>query len=248
MNSYHLSVIIPAYNEEARIGASLENIIQYLKAQSYSAEIILADDGSKDQTVSIAQNILRSFPHQILAAPANAGKGDAVRRGILAANGAYLLFTDADLSTPIEEVARFLQIHATGADLVIGSRALPDSNVEIRQDMKREAMGRIFNFFATLLAFKGIADSQCGFKSFTRQAGRDLFSRQKLDGFSFDVEILYLAQKHGYKIVEEPVTWRNSTQTRVRLLTDPLAMFFDLLKIRWLHRHDPPTSARKSKS
>ncbi len=237
----YLSVVIPAYNEEARIGATLGAIIHYLKKQRYDSEIIVSDDGSKDQTVSVAREKLRGFPHQVLLAPENQGKGSAVRRGMLSAKGEYVLFTDADLSTPIEEVKKFIEFHEqNNYDVIIGSRALPESNVEIHQDWKRELMGRVFNFFVSLLAFRGILDSQCGFKSFNRNAAKELFSNQKLEGFSFDVEIIYLAKQSGYKVLEAPVTWRNSTQTRVRLFKDPILMFWDLLKIRWLHRNHVP--------
>ncbi len=234
-----LSVVIPAYNEEKRLGATLEQITAFLKKQPFASEIIVADDGSRDGSVALAREKLQGVPHsQVLETPVNQGKGGAVRRGMLAARGAYRLFTDADLSTPIEETERFLKFLAEGYDVVIGSRALSASNVEVRQNALREAMGRVFNFCARLLAFRGIHDSQCGFKAFTAKAAEDLFPRQQLNGFSFDVELVFLAQRRGWRLLETPVTWRNSEQSRVRLLSDPLAMFFDLLKIRWLHRHD----------
>ena len=156
---------------------------------------------------------------------------------MLAAKGQYLLITDADLSTPIEEVRRFLRYLEAGDDIVIGSRALEDSKIEIHQSFYREIMGRVYNLIARAFSFKGIMDSQCGFKCFKSQVAKELFGLQKINGFSFDAEILFLAQKKGYKIREEPVIWRNSSQSRVQLIRDPIAMFFDLIKIRWIHRN-----------
>ncbi len=233
-----LSVIMPAYNEEKRIGPSLSSVVEYLKTQDYVWEVIVADDGSQDGTVQVARQQLEGYPHRILTVHKNGGKGSAVKRGMLAAGGKYRLFTDADLSTPIEETARFLKELESGNDVVIGSRALSSSNVVVHQNFLRETMGRIFNVCARLLAFRDIQDSQCGFKAFSARAAEKLFSLQKLPGFSFDVEIVFLAQRCGYRLLEIPVTWRNSEQSRVRLLSDPLLMFWDLLKIRWIHRND----------
>jgi len=231
----HLSVVIPAYNEEKRLPQSLAAVVAFLQRQAYTSEIVLSDDGSQDRTISLAEELLKDFPHQILRVPHNRGKGHAVRQGMLAATGDYILFTDADLSTPIEEVSGFLTRLEKDQDVVIGSRALPDSRVEIHQNFLRESMGKIFNFIAQRWAFKGVHDSQCGFKCFRREAARKLFGLQKLDGFSFDVEIVFLAQKLGFRLLELPVTWRNSTQSRVQVLRDPLVMFWDVLRIRSLH-------------
>jgi dolichyl-phosphate beta-glucosyltransferase len=235
----YLSVVIPAYNEEERLPNSLQIVSDFLKNQPYPSEIILSDDGSQDRTVAVAREILKEFPHQILLTPQNRGKGHAVRQGMLAATGEYILFTDADLSTPIEDVVRFLYRLEKDQDVVIGSRALPDSRVEIHQNFLREAMGKVFNRIAQSWAFKGIHDSQCGFKCFRREAAQKLFGMQKLDGFSFDVEIVYLAQKLGLRLLELPVTWRNSAQSRVRVLWDPLKMLWDVLRIRKLHASRP---------
>ena len=231
----HLSVVIPAYNEEKRLPQSLAAVMAFLKKQSYGSEIIVSDDGSQDGTVALARELLKEFPHQVLTTSQNRGKGHAVRQGMLAATGAYIFFTDADLSTPIEEVPRFVERLEKDQDVVIGSRALPGSRVEIHQNFLRETMGKVFNLVAQALAFKGIHDSQCGFKGFRRAAAQKLFNLQKLDGFSFDVEIVYLAQKLGYRLLEIPVIWRNSAQSRVQVLRDPLLMFWDVLRIRSLH-------------
>ncbi|OGX14249.1 MAG: hypothetical protein A2351_07790 [Omnitrophica bacterium RIFOXYB12_FULL_50_7] len=233
--AFYLSVVIPTYNEEKRLPQSLAAIQDFLKKQSYASEIIVSDDGSQDRTVALAKEFLKEFPHKILVTPHNRGKGYAVRQGMLAATGAYVLFTDADLSTPIEEVERFLARLEKDQDLVIGSRALSSSQVEIHQNFLRETMGKVFNLVAQQWAFKGVHDSQCGFKCFRREAAQKLFSLQKLDGFSFDVEIVYLAQKFGYRLLELPVIWRNSAQSRVQVFRDPLIMFWDVLRIRSLH-------------
>ena len=232
-----LSVVIPAYNEEERISQTLEHMISFLKRQGYRSEIIVVDDGSTDQTSVAASQQLKDFSHRILRNSPHQGKGAAVKRGMLAAVGEYLLFSDADMSTPIEEVGRFIDLLKKGNyDCVIGSRALPESQLEVRQGLFRETIGKIFNFLARRLSFQGISDSQCGFKCFKREAAHDLFGRQRLKGFSFDAEILYLAQRRGYRILEAPVIWRNSAKSRVQILSDPFRMFFDLLRIRRLHR------------
>jgi dolichyl-phosphate beta-glucosyltransferase len=231
----YLSVVIPAYNEEKRLPQSLETVLGFLKKQPYRSEIIVSDDGSQDRTVALAKDLLKDFPHQVLVTPQNRGKGHAVRQGVLAAIGDYVLFTDADLSTPIEEVVKFLARLEKDQDVVIGSRALPGSQVEIHQNFLRETMGKVFNLIAQLWTFKGVHDSQCGFKCFRREAAQKLFTLQKLDGFSFDVEIVYLAQKLGLRLLELPVIWRNSAQSRVQVLRDPLMMFWDVLRIRRLH-------------
>ena len=236
MSDVFLSVIIPAYNEAGRLGPTLESVTRYLRAQNYVSEILLVDDGSQDSTVELAKKKLAGFPHTVLLNGTNQGKGWSVKQGMLAGKGRYLLFTDADLSTPIEECGRFLALLQQDHDCVIGSRALTESQVEIRQNMFRELMGKTFNKIARTLSFKGILDSQCGFKAFNQKAARDLFSRQRLKGFSFDAEILFLAQKLGYAVLETPVIWRNSAQSRVRMVRDPLVMFRDLILIRWIHR------------
>jgi dolichyl-phosphate beta-glucosyltransferase len=231
----YLSVVIPAYNEEKRLPQTLEAVMAFLKKQPYESEIIVSDDGSQDRTAVLAGEILKGVPYKILRTPQNRGKGHAVRQGMLAAKGDFILFTDADLSTPIEEVSRFLERLQKDQDVVIGSRALPDSQVEVHQNFLRETMGKVFNLIAQMLAFKGIRDSQCGFKAFRREAAQKIFTLQKLDGFSFDVEIVFLAQKLGFRLLEMPVIWRNSAQSRVQVLRDPLMMFWDVLRVRKLH-------------
>jgi len=235
MESVYLSVIIPAFNEQKRIQNTLVQIMAFLRERPYGSEILLIDDGSTDQTLAVASEALADFPHEILRSSRNRGKGNAVKRGMLAANGQFLLFTDADLSTPITELDRFLEALDSGYDIVIGSRALKGASVEVRQEFYREMMGKCFNRIARLMSFRGIADSQCGFKCFRRDAAKILFGMQKLDGFAFDAEIMYLAQCKNYRILECPVTWRHSSETRVRLFRDPVQMFSDLIRIKRLH-------------
>lgn len=237
MADIKLSIIIPAYNEALRIAPTIEKIKAFLRAKAYPSEIIVVDDGSSDRTAEIASDQLKDFPHLIIQNERNRGKGYSVKTGMLSAKGLYRLFSDADLSTPIEETDRFLdQLEHGGYDCVIGSRDLPDSRVEIHQNWLREIMGKVFNRLARLFSFRSIHDSQCGFKGFRRDAAQKLFALQKLEGFSFDAEIIFLAQKMGYRILETPVTWRNSSQSRVQIFKDPLAMFVDLMRIRFIHR------------
>lgn len=233
-----VSIVIPAYNEEQRITDTLKRIGAYARTKPFIVEVIVSDDGSLDQTIPCAKAVLAEsgISHQVLRAPANQGKGAAVRRGMLAASGEYRLFSDADLSTPIEELDRFLPLLIDKkADVVIGSRALQGANIVEHQPWFRECMGRVFNKVATVFAFRGIKDSQCGFKCFTAGAAQKLFLLQKLDGFSFDVELMFLAQKLGFRVQEIPVTWINSAASKVKVFSDPIKMFWDVLRIRAIH-------------
>lgn len=236
MSVLYLSIIIPSYNEEDRIAPTLKKILTFIHQKKYAAEIIVVDDGSQDRTTAIAESELGNFPHKTLVETSNQGKGHAVKRGMLEAKGEYLLFTDADLSTPIEEVDRLVGCLKDGFDIAIGSRGLKDSRVEVHQNIIRETMGKTFNRIARLFTFRQIRDSQCGFKCFRKDVARDLFKSQVLKGFSFDAEIVYLAQKKGYRIAEVPVIWRNSSQSHVRILKDSFQMLVDLIRIRLIHR------------
>jgi dolichyl-phosphate beta-glucosyltransferase len=228
----YVSIIIPAYNEAKRIGKTLETIKKFLSDKPYSWEIILVDDGSSDFTISTARSKIADSRLRILKNPRNLGKGASIRNGMMSAKGRYLLFSDADLSTPIEELDNLLGYCEKGYDVAIGSRALKESQLIVRQPWYREMMGRIFNVFVRLIVVKGIKDTQCGFKMFSRRAGREIFPRQQLKGFAFDVELLLLAQKSGYKIKEVPVKWINSPSTKVSALKDSAKMFLDLIKLR----------------
>jgi len=222
-----LSVVVPALNEEDRLPRTLERIVSHLSRRREGYELVVVDDGSRDRTAELAQ----AAGATVLRNETNRGKGYAVRRGMLAARGARRLMTDADLSTPIEELDRLCARMDEGHDVVIGSRALPGSRIEVRQPWYRENMGRFFNLFVRALAVPGVTDTQCGFKLFSGAAARDVFSAARLDGFSFDVEVLFLARRKGYRIAEVPVVWRNDAATRVSLLRGFLA-FPDLLRIR----------------
>jgi dolichyl-phosphate beta-glucosyltransferase len=226
-----LSVVIPAFNEAVRLPPTLERVLAYLRRSGARHEVVLVDDGSRDDTVARARAI-GGESLRVLQNEENRGKGYSVRRGMLAARGARRLMTDADLSTPIEDLARLAGRLDAGYDVAIGSRALPDSNVEIHQPWYRENMGRVFNAAVRVLALPGLRDTQCGFKLFTAEAAEAAFSRAQLDGFSFDVEALYLARRLGYRIAEVPVTWRNDAASRVGLWSGFRA-FPDLLRIRW---------------
>lgn len=230
----HLSFIIPAYNEESRLGHSLTNAIRYFANQQYSTEIIVVDDGSHDHTVEVA----RSFSSvRVLEQQNNRGKGAAVRRGMLEAQGAFRIFSDADFSTPVQETAKLLSVLEQGTDVCIGSRALDRSYVKVHQPWYRESMGKVFNVFVQLLLLKGISDTQCGFKGFTAQAATAIFSKTKIDGFGFDVEALYLARTMNFSIEQISVEWYNDDRTTVNPITDASRMFFELLSIRRLHRN-----------
>ena len=235
-NQFELSIVIPAFNEEKRIGNTLEQIVRYFKTPPVRFEVIVVDDGSSDRTSEIAAQKLMDIPSQILRNPTNQGKGFSVREGVLAAKGETILFTDSDLSTPIEEFAKLKStLLEEDYDIAIGSRDTASSQVEVHQNIMRETMGKTFNVIARLLSFREIHDSQCGFKAFKKEAGKALFWRQKLTGFCFDAEILFLAQKMGFRIKEIGVRWRNSPQSKVKVIRDSLRMLFDLFQIRFLH-------------
>lgn len=232
MKNNYLSVVIPAFNERKRIIPTLKKIRQYLETQDFLYEIIVVDDGSTDGMAAAIKKEQIGRPIRLLQNDTNRGKGYSVRKGILAARGEFILFSDADLSTPIEEVEKLLQRLDKGYDIAIGSRALAASKLVIRQSWCRETAGRTFNFLVQTLAFPGIKDTQCGFKLFTRRAARLIFNRQRFDGFGFDVEILYLGKKLDFKIAEVPVRWLNSPGSKVNILRDSTKMFLDLFRLR----------------
>lgn len=234
-----LSVIIPAYNEEKRLPDSLERVLTFLDGQSFSSEILVVDDGSTDETATIARRFAGEHARvRILRYTPNRGKGHAVRVGMTEADGQLMLLCDADLSTPIEELEKLTHFLDDGYDVIIGSRALPDSDLRVHQPWLRERLGRTFNLVVRILGVRGFADTQCGFKLFTRRAARDIFPRMFTDRWVFDVEALLVARKLGYRIREVPVTWINSPATKVNVLRDAVGTMGDLLRIRgaWLLR------------
>ncbi|MEP6536721.1 MAG: dolichyl-phosphate beta-glucosyltransferase [Bryobacteraceae bacterium] len=230
-----LSIVIPAYNEAKRLPASMDAVLAFLNTASYSfAELVVVDDGSKDSTAAVVEDYRQSHPCvRLLRNPGNRGKGYAVRHGMLDAKGEWVLFSDADLSAPIEEIRKLLATaESENAQVAIGSRALDRSLVAVHQSGFRELSGKIFNLVMRLLTGLPFRDTQCGFKLYRNKAAKEVFSRQILDGFSFDVEDLCIAKELGLKTVEVPVRWSNVEGTKVSALAG-LQSFTDLLKVRW---------------
>jgi len=233
MDEKLISLIIPVYNEEERISRTLEKVLDFFQRNNFRYEIVVVDDGSTDNTLAE----LERFPNDInvISYQPNRGKGAAVRKGMLSARGEIRVFSDADLSTPIYEIIKLIDKINLGADICIGSRALDPSLIKLHQPFYREFMGKTFNKFVKALVMKGIDDTQCGFKAFTAKAAELIFSKAKIDGFSFDVEILYLAKKLGLRIEQVPVEWYNDRRTKVHPIRDSIEMFLELFRIRKLH-------------
>jgi dolichyl-phosphate beta-glucosyltransferase len=229
-----LSIIIPAYNEESRLPATLHTVTQYLSAREWRfREIIVVDDGSKDATVAAAEAFQQQgHPVRILKNPGNRGKGYAVRHGMLEAQGDWVLFSDADLSTPIEEFEKLYAAVSDSVLIAIGSRALDRSLIGVHQSQFRERAGQVFNFAMRLALRLDIRDTQCGFKLFRRDAARAIFSRQKLERFGFDAEVLFIARKLGLRAAEVPVRWNNVEGTKVSMWSGAQS-FLDLITIRY---------------
>ena len=233
MKGRFLSVVIPAYNEEDRLPGTLERVISYLGRRGGEFEIIVVDDGSDDGTSEAALSFASKAPIRVLRNNRNRGKGYSVRRGMLEAKGDLRLFSDADLSTPIEELPKLERaILEEGFDIAIASRGLPQSRLPARQPFWREALGRTFNLYIQLLLLPGIWDTQCGFKLFTARAAEEVFGRVTIEGFGFDFEALFIARKLGLRIKEVPVTWYHSPKTKVKVLRDGLRMGLEALKVR----------------
>jgi glycosyltransferase involved in cell wall biosynthesis len=227
-----LSIVIPAFNEELRIGASLGKVIPFLESRNEPFEILVIDDGSTDATVQVVEAFCNP-QLRVIRNPTNRGKGYSVRRGLLEAKGSWVLFTDADLSTPIEELDTLMGAAVPGVDVVIGSRAIDRSKILVHQSRARELAGILFNRIVRLILRLPIADTQCGFKLFRRGTSLDIFQLQTIPGFGFDPEVLYLARRNGLGIREVPVTWRNDEASKVRLIRDATTMFLNLIEIRW---------------
>lgn len=237
-----LTVIIPCFNEEQRLPATLTRLREYLDGRGVAYEFLVVDDGSLDATQEVARAaVLDAVPIQVLQYGGNRGKGFAVAFGALRARGRLVLFTDADLSTPIEEMAKLELAISRGADVAIGSRALPESRLEVRQPWWRERTGRLMNRLIRRLSGLPYADTQCGFKLFTRPAARAIFSQLTVERWMFDVEVLILARKLNLTVEEIPVRWLNSGESRVRLAHAP-GIFGELLHIRvhWMGRQPAP--------
>ena len=229
----YLSIVIPMYNEASRLSDSLPRLIEYFERQPYTHEYVAVDDGSSDGTADLARELFGDGRRvRIIASRPNRGKGHAVKVGMLAAGGKVQLFCDADLSTPPSEIERFLPCFGDGYKVVIGSRKMRGAHISRHQPLWRESLGKVFTWLTNQLATKDISDITCGFKCFTYEASQDLFSRSVIDDWSFDAEILFIAQQRGYAIKEVPVTWNDKPGTKVRLWKDALRSIRGLMRIR----------------
>ena len=228
------SIIIPAYNEGHRLGATLERVLNHIAEHRWDAEVIVVNDGSRDNTADLVQARARTNPGvRLIENPGNRGKGYSVRSGMLNARGEILLFTDADLSSPIEQANKLFAAIKAGADIAVGSRWLqPDLQTQ-RQSLLRQFYGRTFNLALRILLGLKFKDTQCGFKAFSRDSARKLFSMQTIEGWGFDAELLYLADRSGFKIKEVPVVWSDAVGTRINPLRDGLHMIAEVFAIRW---------------
>jgi dolichyl-phosphate beta-glucosyltransferase len=229
-----LSIVIPAYNEEPRLPASLARIAAYIRASGRETEVIVVDDGSRDGTASAAESFRGEMIPclRVISNGENRGKGYSVRHGMLEAQGRIVLFTDADLSAPIEEADKLLAA-LENHDVAIGSRAMDRSLIFVRQSLFREFAGIVFNAIVRLMLRLPFVDTQCGFKAFRREPCHIIFEQQSIDRFGFDPELLYLARHHRLRAVEIPVRWAHSPATKVNMFSDSLQMFLDVFIIRW---------------
>jgi dolichyl-phosphate beta-glucosyltransferase len=242
-----LSIVIPAFNEERRLPKAIERIGSYLSARPLQAEILVVDDGSSDATPKLIESYREKFPGlRLIANGRNRGKGFSVRHGMLEARGEIALFTDADLSTPIEEADKLLAaLRENGFDAAIGSRALDRSLIEVHQSAFREWAGTFFNRLVRQITGIEFSDTQCGFKAFRRERTRIIFEQQRIERFGFDPEILFLAKRHGLRVAEIPVRWSHDAATKVNVIEDGIRMFLELPVIRWnsLRGYYPLTKA-----
>jgi len=228
------SIVIPAYNEARRLGATLERLLDYVAQENWNAEIVVANDGSRDSTAEIVKSFAQRNPIvRLIENPGNRGKGYSVRNGMLHAHGRVLLFTDADLSSPIEESEKLFAALSAGAAIAIGSRWVRAELQTERQPFHRQLFGRIFNLLLRVVLGLKFKDTQCGFKAFTRTAADIVFPRQRIERWGFDPELLFIAERFDLKIAEIPAAWAHSAGTRINPLKDGIKMFFEMLKIRW---------------
>ncbi len=228
------SIVIPAYNESARLGATLEKVLAYVRRQGWDAEVIVVNDGSRDNTAEIVRAFAEKDPAvRLVENPGNRGKGYSVRNGILNSRGDIVAFSDADLSSPIEEMPKLLDALAAGADIAIGSRWLRAELQTQRQSLHRQIFGRVFNLLLRIILGLRFKDTQCGFKAFTRRAAQTILPLQRIERWGFDPEILFLARKFGFRVEEVPVLWGHSGGTRIHPLMDGARMFQEMLRVRW---------------
>jgi glycosyltransferase involved in cell wall biosynthesis len=227
------SIVIPAYNEAARLGSTLDRVLSYIAANGWDAEVIVVNDGSRDNTAALVRARELENPNlRLIENPGNHGKGYSVRNGMLHASGEVLLFTDADLSAPIEQADKLFSAIQSGFDVAVGSRWLEPELQAQRQSLLRQFYGRSFNLVLRILLGLKLKDTQCGFKAFRRDAARKLFSLQTIEGWGFDAELLFLAQRLGLKIREVPVVWSHAVGTRINPIRDGIHMIMEVLTIR----------------
>jgi len=226
-----LSIIIPAYNEEKRLPNTLEQVFHFLEKQSFKSEVIVVENGSTDKTFEVAQKFAERHKNLRVIHTEERGKGGAVQRGVREAGGEYVFICDADLSMPVEEISKFLPPALNDFDIAIGSREAPGA-VRYNEPYYRHLTGRVFNMLIRLMVLPNLQDTQCGFKCLRAEVARDIFPFQTLTGWAFDVELLYIALHHGYRILEIPIDWYFNADSKVRVLRDSWRMFIDLLVIR----------------
>ena len=235
-----LSIIIPAFNEEKRLPTSLAQVDRFVAAQPYPIEVIIVNNNSRDATLQIAQDFAAQHPYTRCLQQPRQGKGAAVRLGMLEGQGEYLFICDADFSMPVEEISKFMPPDAQSYDVAIASREAPGAH-RVDEPQYRHLMGRVFNFIVRVLAIPKIQDTQCGFKVFRRAVARDVFALQTIDGWGFDVEVLFIALKHGYTLIEVPITWYYRPQSRISPVRDSINMVVEVLRVRrngWRGKYD----------
>jgi dolichyl-phosphate beta-glucosyltransferase len=238
MNQVHtplLSIIIPAHNEERRLPPTLEKIDAFLQSANIEAEVIIVENGSRDRTVEVSETFAQKHPYVQVIQAAVRGKGLAVKEGMQIAHGDFRFICDADLSMPIDEIVKFLPPHVDGYDVIIATREGPGAN-RVDEPEHRHLMGRILNWIIKLTAIRGVEDTQCGFKMFSRRAAEDLFEVQQMVGIGFDIELIFIAKKRGYRIKEVPITWYYNADSRMHLVYDSLNILLEIYAIRrnWL--------------
>jgi dolichyl-phosphate beta-glucosyltransferase len=227
-----LSIVIPAFNEADRLPASLEQITSYLARQAYTSEILVVDDGSADDTAGAAEAFTARFPALRVLRQPHRGKGGAVKGGMLAASGENIMFADADFSMPVGDLAKFLPVLRAGYDVAIASREGPGAR-RFNEPEYRHLMGRVYNLIVQVFAIRGLRDTQCGFKCFRRAVAQQVFALQTMDGWGFDVEVLYIARKRGFRIAEAPIDWYYSASSKVSPIRDTIRMFQEVFQVRW---------------
>lgn len=245
-----LSIVIPALNEELRLPPTLAKIDAFLNTQSFDAEVIVVDNGSSDRTAAVVAEFAKEHPYVKFIQLAERGKGRAVKAGMLAANGDYRFICDADLSMPIEEITKFLPPNDRGADVLIASREGKGAR-RVDEPEYRHFIGRVFNFIVKLTAVNEFEDTQCGFKMFSRKAADDLFQVQRMNGIGFDVELIFVALRRGYKVVDVPITWYFDPDSRMRLFQDSLKILLEIWEIRQNWRkgvYEPVTKPKEQDS